>query len=509
MFTKIKRIIDDFLNRTTMYRVVQYYLIGLLFAAVSGSIFNLIPYSPAQIIFSTLFLYFFSGFISDVFSHNFKAPTNLESATITVLILALVIPPAKTLSDFIFLGWAAILAMSSKYILVIGKKHIFNPVAIAIALTAIGIYKPATWWIGNPWMMPFVLLGGLLVVRKIRRESMMFAFFLTVFIISSAFTLMRGSSLIVTYQTLILHSSLLFFAFAMITEPLTSPHTGDLRVIFAVLVGFLFIPNIHIGSLYSTPEIALLVGNIFSYIVSPKEKFIWPVTGKVRIAPDMYDFVFPLKKNLSYIPGQYMEWTLPHARPDNRGTRRYFTLASSPTEPELRIGVKIYEPSSTYKQALLHGDTSTMVAGQRSGDFVLPDNTTEKLVFLAGGIGITPFRSMLKYLIDTNQKRDITVLYFNRHAEEIVYQDILNQAYKRLGVRVYYALTDKEHAPLNWQGALGRLDATMLQTYVPDAQDRLFYLSGPPTMIDAFEMLLKSTGIAQHRIKKDFFPGFA
>jgi glycine betaine catabolism B len=508
MFTKIKKIIDDYLNRTTMYRVVLYYLIGLLIIAVVGSILRLIPYTPAEIIFSSLFLYFFSGFVNDVFSQDFNAPTNLESATITALILALIIPPARTLSDFIFLGWAAILAMSSKYILAIGKKHIFNPVAIAIALTAIGINKPATWWIGNPWMMPFVLVGGLLIVRKIRRGNLMAVFFLTVFAVTTVFTLTKGGSLIRTYQTLLLHSSLPFFAFAMVTEPLTSPHTKNLRMIFAMLVGFLFVPDVHIGSLYFTPEQALLAGNIFSYIVSPKEKFIWSIIKKIQIAPDMYDLVFPLKRNVSFTPGQYMEWTLPHKHADNRGTRRYFTIASSPTEPELRIGVKIYQPSSTYKQTLLQKTSSTMVAGQRSGDFVLPKNTSRKLVFLAGGIGVTPFRSMLKYLIDKHQKRDIIVLYFNRHADEIVYRDVFDQAVRQLGIRVYYPLTDKEHAPPDWQSPLGRLDTTMLQTLVPDATERIFYLSGPPAMVDGFEALLKSNGIISNQIKKDFFPGF-
>lgn len=509
MFTKIKALIDYYLNRTTMYKVIEDYLLVLLAVAITGSFFQAIPYSPVEILASALFLYFFCGFINDMFSRTFKAPVNLESSTITALILALVISPVKSVSDFIFLGFAATLAMASKYILAINRKHIFNPVAIAIALTAIGLNKSAVWWVGNPWMTPFVLTGGLLVVRKIRRENMMIAFFATVFTAASVFALLRGGSLMATYQTLILRSSLLFFAFAMVTEPITSPHTKNLRIMFAMVVGFLFVPDVHIGSFYFTPEQALLVGNLFSYIVSPKEKFVWPAIAKVQIAPDMYDFVFPLKKNLSFIPGQYMEWTLPHAHPDDRGTRRYFTLASSPTEPNLRIGVKMYQPSSTYKQALVNNTKVTMVGGQRAGDFVMPPNQGEKLVFLAGGIGITPFRSMLKYLIDMNQKRDITVLYFNRHADEIVYQDILNQAYRRLGVRVYYSLTDKEHAPPNWQGALGRLDAAMLQKYVPDAADRLFYLSGPPAMIDAFEALLKSNGIQQSRIRKDFFPGFA
>ena len=94
-------------------------------------------------------------------------PTNVESTYISALILALIITPLQSYNDLWFLGWAAVLAMASKYILGIKGKHLFNPVAFAVALTYFTINQSASWWVGNATMLPFVLVGGLLVVRKI------------------------------------------------------------------------------------------------------------------------------------------------------------------------------------------------------------------------------------------------------------------------------------------------------------------------------------------------------
>ena len=94
-----------------------------------------------------------------------------------------------------------------------------------------------------------------------------------------------------------------------------------------------------------------------------------------------------------------------------------------------------------------------MIAGQIAGDFTLPDDPEQKLVFIAGGIGITPFRSMLKYLLDTNQRRDIVLLYANKTANEIAYKDILSEAQTKLGIQVFYTLTDTEALPRNWRGS--------------------------------------------------------
>ncbi len=503
------KLIDDFLDRITMYRLLLYFLIGLIALATVFSAFKVINYDPIGIILSTLFLVFLSGFVNDVFSKVFNAPKNVESAYITALILALIINPAKSIHDFIFLAFAATLAMASKYILAVDKKHIFNPAAIAIVLTAYGFGGAASWWVGDLALMPVVFIGGYLIVRKIRREDLAFSFVLTTIFLSIFFTILAGGNVESILSQDLLHSSLWFFAFVMLTEPLTTPPTGDLRTLYGILVGALFTPEFHLGTIYFSPELALVVGNLFSYLISPKDKLLLYLKQKIKLSDDTYDFIFQLPKKITFLPGQYMEWTLEHAHPDSRGNRRYFTIASSPTEQNLRIGVKFYPQSSSYKKKLLElTDSDPIVATQTAGDFILKDNPQAKYVFIAGGIGVTPFRSILKYLIDRGQRKDIVVLFSNKKQSEIVYRDVFDDAYRQLGIRTIYTLTDTSSIPEDWDGRKGRIDGKLVMEEIPDFKERYFYLSGPHRMVTGFENSLKSIGIGEDKIVKDFFPGF-
>ena len=243
-------------------------------------------------------------------------------------------------------------------------------------------------------------------------------------------------------------------------------------------------------------------------MVSPKQKVVLKLKRKGRISSDMMNFVFKPSHRLAFEPGQYMELTLAHAKPDSRGNRRFFTIASSPTEDDLHLGVRFYANSSSFKKALYRIDgRSKMIAGQIAGDFTLPKDPKQKLVFLAGGIGITPFRSMLKYLIDMHEHRDIVLLYANRTTDEIAYKDILSEAQTKLGIKVFYTLTNTQFIPRNWRGLVGRIDERMIQQAVPDYQERTFYLSGPLDMVRAYEHILKNMGVKRDQIKTDFFPG--
>ncbi|TGQ26498.1 RnfABCDGE type electron transport complex subunit D, partial [Mesorhizobium sp. M00.F.Ca.ET.216.01.1.1] len=125
---------------------------------------------------------------------------------------------------------------------------------------------------GNVWLLPLVLLGGILVVRKLRRFDLVATFFGVALatILATTDPSQYGTALAETFSS----SPLLFFAFVMLTEPLTAPTIRWPRIAFAGIVGFLFAPTIHIGSFYFTPALALLVGNVFAYAVSPKGRFV-------------------------------------------------------------------------------------------------------------------------------------------------------------------------------------------------------------------------------------------
>ena len=504
------RRIDSFIDNISMYRLLLYYLGALLLVAIGLSLFKDLHYNAAYIAISTGILVAACWAINHIFAYIFNAPINGESSLITAFILALIITPQPTGYGITFLLAASGLAMASKYILTINEKHIFNPAAIAVALTALGPKQSASWWVATAPMLPYVLIGGLLIMRKIRRERMVLTFLIATSVATTIYSLQAHTSVSTGLHDMLISSPVLFLAFVMLTEPLTSPPTKAKQTWYAILVGVLVPPQAHILSYYSTPELALLIGNVFAYIVSPKVKLFPVLKQKIKIARDTLDFVFTPDRALAYQPGQYIEWTLQHKPTDSRGSRRFFTLASSPTEPDIRIGVKFYEQGSTFKQALGSMTPETyIVASQVAGDFVLPKNQSKKLVFIAGGIGITPFRSMVKYLIDTEQTRTVTLLYSARTQADFAYKDVFEEARQAIGLKTTYTVTDREDEPEDANTITGPITAALIQRTVPDYQERIFYISGTHHMVEDVQDILKTLNVHHKNIKIDFFPGYA
>ncbi len=505
--------VDSFLNKITMYRLVLYYLIVLVLIAIGFSFFGLLPYSPFAILFSAFFITAICVIANAIFSWAFDAPENVESAYITAFILILLITPTASTGDgqyFAIAIWASLIAIASKYILAIKRKHVFNPAAIGVVVTALALNQSASWWVGTMAMAPFVLVGGLMITRKIVRFDLVLSFFAVATMVTLGYHFVGIQSLPADIWRFYISTPVLFFAFVMLTEPLTTPPTRLRRIIYGVFVGFLFLPSLAIGSVFLTPEIALVVGNILSYILSPKKKLLLDLHSRVEVASGVYDFGFGEGQLLSFKPGQYMEWTLAQKRVDGRGNRRYFTIASSPTESGLTIGVKFYPNPSTFKKQLVEmkgGDN--IVAAQLAGDFTMPRNKKKKLVFIAGGIGVTPFRSMIKYLTDTGEKRDIVLLYSNKTPQDIAYKEIFDEAQRKLGIKVIYIVTDAQSATPDFKGKIGRIDQKMIESEIPDYQERYFYVSGPHNMVSSFNDELKNIGIHRSHIKEDYFPGFA
>jgi ferredoxin-NADP reductase len=503
--------IDKLLNKVTMYRLVVYELVLLLVAAVVLGIFRILPYAPLNIVFSAAFIFCVSWIINKIFAWAFDVPTNPESTWITALILALIITPASGIFDMHFLPlafWASGCAIASKYILAIHGKHIFNPAALGVAITGFVLGLSATWWVGTPSMIPFVLIGGLFIVRKIHRFDLWWVF-IAVFTIGIAyFTLDHNLDFTRSFTQSFLYAPVFFFATVMLTEPATAPSTRWWRMLYSAGIAVLFLPNVSVGSFYFTPELALLVGNIGTYIVSPKYKLRLRLKSVSHLSSDTGEFTFESDKRISYKPGQYMEWTLAHLNADSRSVRRYFTLASSPTEKDIKIGVKFYAPASSFKQKLSSMKAGELIlAAQLAGDFTMPRNKNKKLVFIAGGIGATPFRSMVQYMLDKREKRDVTILYSNRIPADTAYKDIFDRAKAELGIKTVYAFTDKNLVLP--PGSLASIDAAAIAQEVPDYEERTFYLSGPQGMVHAFKDMLISMGVGRSNIKTDYFPGFA
>jgi glycine betaine catabolism B len=501
--------IDELLDRITMYRLLLYYLIALLLIAIGLSATGVLHYNPFTIAWYSIYLVVVCWIVNQIFARFLGLAINSDSTYITALILALIVSPSFNQDNFTFITAAAGLAIASKYLITYRKKHIFNPAAIAVVLTALGPEQSASWWVGNSAMMPFVIIGGILLVRRIRRGAMVSSFVAAALVGVTFSAIIHHAGVMTSLNHAVYSSALWFLAFVMLTEPLTAPTTKKYQIWYGILTGLLFPPQVHFGSIYSTPERALIVGNVFAFIVNPKVKLFPALVRKIKITPDSLDFVFAPDRKFAYQPGQYMEFTLPHDQIDSRGQRRYFTLASSPTEDTVRIGVKFYRDGSSFKEAMLDMDRNTpIIVNSLGGDFVLPDDRSRKIVLIAGGIGVTPYRSMIKYLLDKNERRRLTLLYAASTPEDIAYADVFEEARERLGVKTLYVVSKSDTLPDNRFRA-GYITPELLQAEVPDYNERLFYISGPHAMVVNVEKNLKHLGVPSHNIKTDFFSGYA
>lgn len=220
-------------------------------------------------------------------------------------------------------------------------------------------------------------------------------------------------------------------------------------------------------------------------------------------ADHIMTFWFKPEKPVKYTAGQFTELYLPHPNADNRGQRHWFTLSSSPTDPLLSITTKFApDHGSTFKQALQQVKPGTALKlAEPMGDFVLPKDQSIPLVFVAGGIGVTPIHSMIKYLHDTGEKRTVHLIYALTHIEEEAFEPL----FKQYGVKL---TTVVKEPSATYKGEVGTLDPDRILQLAGDDGKALFYLSGPEPLVELLTKGLKNKGINKHRIVTDYFPGY-
>lgn len=219
-------------------------------------------------------------------------------------------------------------------------------------------------------------------------------------------------------------------------------------------------------------------------------------------APNIYSYYFTPEKPLRYLPGQFIELALPHDSPDERGIRRWFTLTSIESDNELRITTNLSEQSSSLKQhirSLKTGDTIDI--SEPMGDFVLPRDASISLVFVAGGMGVTPFVSMFRYLTEIGEHRDIRFLYAVHSEDDIIFQDVFDAA----NIHATVVVSEPSEA---WGGERGHLSAEHILKLAEPAPESLLYLTGPEPMIEELQKDLLAQGIPDNRLVTDFFHGY-
>jgi ferredoxin-NADP reductase len=272
------------------------------------------------------------------------------------------------------------------------------------------------------------------------------------------------------------------------------PPTRQYRILYALIVGLIFASQLHIGALSATPQAALIVGNIFTLLVAPPLGAMVRLKQTNKLNDNTYELIFDKPRQFRFAAGQYLEWTLPHDHTDARGNRRTFSIASSPSELDLRIGIKTYAPSSSFKTALLAVKPGVRIRGAHvNGSFTLPWDAKQPLVFVAGGVGITPFRSMLQHMIDKGDQRDVTLYYIASNESDFVYKDVIEQA-KLIGLTVHYVI--------------GRMNEQALRQEQSVFAKAHVYISGPDAFVTSYKQSLVSLGVPRINIKTDHFTGY-
>lgn len=229
-------------------------------------------------------------------------------------------------------------------------------------------------------------------------------------------------------------------------------------------------------------------------------------TNFVRKEPEAVNivtFYFKPEKPVRYIAGQFTEIKLSHENKDKRGNKRWFTLSSSPHQELLSITTNLTNPGgSTFKHALENTKTGQEVSlAAPMGDFVLPKDPSIPLVFVAGGIGCTPFHSIISWLSSQNEKRDITLLYTARSLDKVAFRDTFSSLGKNFKIIL-------QNPPADWEGQIGRLSAELIIKLGDITPDHYVYLSGPEPMIETLWKDLKQAGINKKHMYTDYFPGY-
>ncbi len=209
------------------------------------------------------------------------------------------------------------------------------------------------------------------------------------------------------------------------------------------------------------------------------------------ISPGITTYYFQTDQKLRYDAGQFIELTIEH-NADNRGVRRWFTLSSSPTESEIAVTTRSSDARSTFKLALSslrRGDY--VLVSQAMGDFILPKSESLQLIFVAAGIGITPFRSMIKYLSDSGQNRQIKMLATNSEGTQLPFYELLHKQLKN---------------DLVFKSA--RTDAKEILRLYPPTETTLYFIAGPEPFVETIVLDLGNAGVANHQIIADYFPNY-
>ncbi len=500
--------VADFINKLmrpfSMYKGMSLGLTGVWAAALALSFFGGIAFSPLALVVSMVLLVAVTIITSILCGKLFGIKAHIESSYITGLILALIFTPTLDVAGLVVLAFVAMIAAASKFILVFKGRHVFNPAALAAAVVALVGLGSASWWVATPALTVLVIGVGILSLYR-TKHFMVAGLFLAITIPALLIQLLGFGMTLPESAWALLSWPLFFAAGVMLTEPLTLPPKRWQMYVVATVVAILFVVPLKFGSIEVSPALALVIGNIIAAVFASRRAVQLTLKSRKPLTPTTDEFVFSASTPLNYEPGQFVEIGLPSGKSDSRGVRRSFSVTSHPGQKDISLGIKFYEPSSSFKKqlrALPIGSQIQVV--NYGGDFVLPKNKKMPLLYVAGGIGVTPFISHVTALKAAKEARDIVLVYAVNSPSELAYAKRLEDA----GIKVVIVSPDKpKDLPKSWRYLKGsRLTKELLETAAGDIPTRVAYVSGPTPFVQSVKKSLRQ--LKAFKVKTDYFTGY-
>jgi len=218
---------------------------------------------------------------------------------------------------------------------------------------------------------------------------------------------------------------------------------------------------------------------------------------------------FEKPEGFQFKPGQFANFTLDSAiATDADGGTRALSIASAPHEKDLMVAMRMRDTGFKRVVSALPIGAPFFLEGP-FGDLTLHRDTARPAVFLAGGIGITPFRSMIRHATEVGSAHKIFLFYSIRRLEEAAFLDELREIQERnRGFKFIPTITHTDGIPHHWRGELGHITEPMLMSWIPDFQDPIFYIAGPPGMVAGMRQMLDVAGVPDDNIRAEEFAGY-
>jgi len=423
----------------SMYRVVTGVLVAVILVAAALSALGFVGFTPDGILVTAVVAIAGTVIGSSIGRVFVKNPLHVESSVITGLLIASIVPPTLDAIDIIGATSAGLLAGISKFLIAPGGRHILNPAATGVSIAVLFGLTFSFWWVATPPLAPLIILGGLLVAYRAGVMKTVGVFVAVAFVALGARLLLSGEPLDVSVWLMVTSYPVLFLGLFMLTEPLTLPTKQWQHYVVATVVGLgVALPfSIPFGggfTLYSSPELALVAGNLVAWgLVAGSRRrraTSFTIRDRASLSDDATEFTLSLHKPLRVEPGQWVELHLPHKNADGRGLRRVFSISSNASEaagptPRLTVTTRQSTPGSTFKEDLFsEGLPRSGRITQVGGDFT-PPTSNRPLVCVAGGIGITPFVSWIRSQNPTpDNPLDLRLIVVAKRPGEVLYEEL-------------------------------------------------------------------------------------